>query len=69
MHAFREFVRRYEVAIALILIVVNNALFVGAIHSKILPMSVYYLGRFLLLGSTLGAVICQSWSDLNSARS
>ena len=57
MHHFREFVRRYEVVIALILIVVNNAMFVGAIHSKILPMSVYYLGRFLLLGSTLGAVI------------
>lgn len=57
MNAFREFVRRYEVVIALCLIVVNNAIFVGAIDAGILPMRLYYLGRFLLLGSTLGAVI------------
>jgi membrane protease YdiL (CAAX protease family) len=57
MNAFREFVRRHEVVIALSLIVVNNALFVGGIASKILPGGLYYFGRFLLLGSTLGVVI------------
>ncbi|MES2661119.1 MAG: hypothetical protein V4689_21030 [Verrucomicrobiota bacterium] len=57
MNAFREFVRRYEVVIALSLIVVNNALFVGGIASKVLPGGLYYFGRFLLLGSTLGVVI------------
>ena len=57
MNALREFVRRYEVVIALCLIVVNNAIFVGAIDAGILPMRLYYLGRFLLLGSTLGGVI------------
>lgn len=57
MRAFRKLVRHYEVAIALVLIVVNNALFVGGIASGILPEKLYYLGRFLLLGSTLGIVI------------
>ena len=57
MNAFREFVRRHEVVIALFLIVVNNALFVGGIASGILPDKLYYLGRFLLLGSTLGTVV------------
>jgi membrane protease YdiL (CAAX protease family) len=57
MTSFREFVRRYEVTIALTLIVLNNALFVGGIASGILPYKFYYLGRFLLLGATLGIVI------------
>ncbi len=57
MNTFREFVRRHEVVIALSLIVVNNALFVGGIASGILPYSLYYFGRFLLLGASLGVVI------------
>ncbi len=57
MTSFREFVRRYEVVIALCLIVVNNALFVGGIYSGILPYKLYYFGRFLLLGTSLGVVI------------
>lgn len=57
MNAFRELVRRYEVVIALCVIVINNAIFVGAIASKQLPESLYYFGRFLLLGGSLGAVI------------
>lgn len=57
MDAFREFVRRHEVVLALCLIVVNNALFVGGIASNILPESLYYLGRFLLLGCSLGIVV------------
>lgn len=57
MNPVREFVGRHEVVIALSLIVVNNALFVGGIASEILPKSLYYFGRFLLLGATLGVVI------------
>lgn len=57
MKAFREFVRRHEVVIALCLIVVVNALFVGGIAAKLLPDRLYYLGRFLLLGSVLGGVV------------
>jgi len=57
MNAVREFVRRHEVVIALCLIVVVNALFVGGIAAKLLPDRLYYLGRFLLLGSVLGGVV------------
>ncbi len=57
MTSFREFVRRHEVVIALCLIVVNNALFVGGIAAEILPYKLYYFGRFLLLGASLGIVI------------
>jgi membrane protease YdiL (CAAX protease family) len=57
MNSLQRFVRRHELWLALCLIVIINALFVGAIHSGILPMKVYYFGRFLLLGATLGMVV------------
>ncbi|WAC18285.1 hypothetical protein OVA24_13680 [Luteolibacter sp. SL250] len=57
MNLFRRFVRSHELLIALSLVLVVNAVFVGCIHSGILPHKLYYYGRFLLLGSTLGTVV------------
>lgn len=57
MHPIRELVRRHEVAIALVLIVAINAAFIAGIATEILPMGLYYHGRFLLLGSVLGGVV------------
>ena len=57
MNSFRRFVRSHELLIALSLVLIANALFVGGIHSGILPAKLYYFGRFLLLGSTLGTVV------------
>lgn len=42
---------------ALSLIVVINAIFVGGIAGEIIPGKFYYKGRFLLLGSCLGIVV------------
>jgi hypothetical protein len=57
MIPIREFVRRHEVVIALSLIVVINAIFVGEIAGEIIPERFYYKGRFLLLASALGIVV------------
>lgn len=57
MHGIRNYISRNEVWIALCLIVIVNALFIGGIASGILPHGLYYKGRFLLLGATLGAVV------------
>lgn len=57
MNGLRDRIRRNEVWIALGLIVIANALFVGGIASGVLPERLYYKGRFLLLGLTLGIVV------------
>jgi len=57
MNSLRRFVRSHELLIALSLVLIVNAVFVGCIHSGILPHKLYYFGRFLLLGATLGTVV------------
>lgn len=57
MLPLRLFVRRHEVAIALCLIVLVNAVFVAGIATGILPDRLYFHGRFLLLGAVLGGVV------------
>jgi len=52
-----ERLRAAEVWIFLCLIVLVNVAFVSGIHYGILPDRVYMLGRFALLGGTLGAVV------------
>jgi membrane protease YdiL (CAAX protease family) len=57
MNSLRRIVRSRELLIALSLVLVVNALFVGGIHSGAIPEKFYYYGRFLLLGATLGTVV------------
>jgi membrane protease YdiL (CAAX protease family) len=52
-----DFVRRYEIWVFLVAIVVVNAIFVGAIDAGILPAGLYGFGRFLLLGGVLFALV------------
>lgn len=49
--------KKREVWIFLCLIVVVNSLFIAGINSGLLPLRLYNLGRFLLLGFTLVAVV------------
>lgn len=49
--------KKREVWIFLCLIVVVNSLFIAGINSGLLPLRLYNLGRFLLLGLTLVAVV------------
>lgn len=49
--------RKREVWIFLCLIVVVNSLFIIGINSGVLPLRLYNLGRFLLLGLTLASVV------------
>jgi hypothetical protein len=49
--------KKREVWIFLCLIVVVNSLFIGAINSGLLPLRLYNVGRFLLLGITLAVVV------------
>ena len=46
-----------EIWIFLFLIVVVNSLFIFGINSGVLPLRLYNLGRFLLLGFTLASVV------------
>jgi len=52
-----ERMRAAEIWIFLCLIVMVNVAFVSGIHFGILPDRLYMLGRFALLGGTLGAVV------------
>lgn len=52
-----DFLRRYEVWVFLVAIVIANAIFVGAIKAEILPRALYGMGRFLLLGGLLFALV------------
>lgn len=49
--------KKREVWIFLCLIVVVNSLFIIGINSGLLPLRLYNLGRFLLLGFTLASVV------------
>lgn len=49
--------KKREVWVFLCLIVVVNALFIGGINSGLLPVRLYNLGRFILLGLTLASVV------------
>ena len=49
--------RRREVWIFLCLIVVVNSLFIAGINSGLLPLRLYNVGRFVLLGLTLASVV------------
>ena len=49
--------KKREVWIFLCLIVVVNSLFIAGINSGALPLRLYNLGRFLLLGATLASVV------------
>ncbi|MGL4308868.1 MAG: CPBP family glutamic-type intramembrane protease [Paracoccaceae bacterium] len=57
MQRLRKWVHDREVWVFLCLIVVVNAVFVGLISNKLLPGSLYSMGRFALLGGVLGAVV------------
>jgi hypothetical protein len=49
--------RKREVWIFLCLIVVVNSLFIAGVNSGLLPLRLYNLGRFILLGLTLASVV------------
>lgn len=51
------FLRKYEVWVFLISIVIANALFTYGIVAEILPQRAYNLGRFLLLGLVLVGIL------------
>lgn len=53
----RDSLKRFEVWIFLVLIVIENTLFIRAIVEGILPQRAYNMGRFALLGSTLALVV------------
>ncbi|MDF1813808.1 MAG: hypothetical protein P1V20_16520, partial [Verrucomicrobiales bacterium] len=64
----RSFIRKYEVWVALGLILLANAAFVNSVVQGILPVGLYRFGRFALLATVLFGIVflCRGFEGVKS---